>query len=67
MLEDAKKLADLKVENDDIVVMCYQDAGGFFLFFQRGASVKRQRGGPLVLGVCAAQRGVHYVGVRVFL
>jgi hypothetical protein len=30
VLEDAKKLADLKVENDDIVVMCYQDAGLFW-------------------------------------
>jgi hypothetical protein len=27
VLEDAKKLADLKVENDDVVVMCYQNAG----------------------------------------
>lgn len=27
VLEDAKKLADLKVENDDVVVMCYANAG----------------------------------------
>lgn len=26
-LEDSKKLADLKVENDDIVAMCYMQEG----------------------------------------
>ncbi|GBF89426.1 hypothetical protein Rsub_01998 [Raphidocelis subcapitata] len=30
VLEDARKLADLKVENDDVVAMCYkQEDGGF--------------------------------------
>lgn len=28
VLEDAKKLAELKVENDDVVALCYQTAGG---------------------------------------
>eukprot|EP00878_Enallax_costatus_P027251 GHUV01029316.1.p3 GENE.GHUV01029316.1~~GHUV01029316.1.p3 ORF type:complete len:108 (+),score=44.26 GHUV01029316.1:368-691(+) len=30
-LEDSKKLADLKVENDDVVAMCYmqEDGSGF--------------------------------------
>jgi hypothetical protein len=27
LLEDAKKLAELKIENDDVVAMCYQTAG----------------------------------------
>ncbi len=27
MLEDAKKLADLRVENDDVVAMCYRSEG----------------------------------------
>jgi hypothetical protein len=27
VLEDAKKLADLKVENDDVVAMCYKNEG----------------------------------------
>jgi len=27
VLEDAKKLADLKVENDDVVAMCYRNEG----------------------------------------
>lgn len=27
MLDDAKKLADLKVENDEVVAMCYATAG----------------------------------------
>lgn len=49
VLEDAKKLADLKVENDDIVVMCYQDAGGGVFVFPEGSG-KRQRSGMLVLG-----------------
>jgi len=27
LLEDAKKLADLKVENDEVLAMCYATAG----------------------------------------
>jgi hypothetical protein len=27
VLEDAKKLADLKIENDDVVALCYAQAG----------------------------------------
>ena len=27
-LEDARKLSDLKVENDDVVAMCYVQGGG---------------------------------------
>ena len=27
MLEDARKLADLKVENDDVLAMCYKNEG----------------------------------------
>lgn len=30
VLEDAKKLADLKVDNDDIVAMCYKTEDGTF-------------------------------------
>lgn len=30
VLEDAKKLADLKVENDDVVAMCHRNADGTF-------------------------------------
>eukprot|EP00877_Chromochloris_zofingiensis_P003149 jgi/Chrzof1/12835/Cz07g09030.t1 len=30
VLDDAKKLVDLKVENDDVVAMCYQQEDGSF-------------------------------------
>ncbi|KAI8467016.1 MAG: hypothetical protein J3K34DRAFT_431946 [Monoraphidium minutum] len=30
VLEDARKLADLKVENDDVVAMCYKTEDGGF-------------------------------------
>lgn len=29
-LEDAKKLADLKVENDDVIALCYMQEDGTF-------------------------------------
>jgi hypothetical protein len=41
VLEDAKKLADLKVENDDVVVMCYANSG-------ERMHIRRVRGDVLV-------------------
>ena len=29
MLEDARQLADLKVENDDVLALTYQQSGGY--------------------------------------
>lgn len=54
VLDDAKKLADLKVENDDVLALCYATEGE--------SELCREGGGEGVgQGICFAdsQRGFH--------